>query len=873
MVSNIKKIFLFYFILFTSNIQSQVLSGKIKNTFDSDISDAILTFSDSLNATNEFTIARNGKFYIELKKVYKKIIIEVKLNGYRKEYNEIINPIKGETYNVNFILKEDETIELKEVVIVSDKKPYEIKKDTLAFNVNSYKKYGDRKVQDVLRRIPGIVINEKSGQIKYDGKPIENVTLDGDDLFGYNYTLGTKNINIDMIDQVQAISNYSSNPLLKGIESGEKVSLNLKLKKDKIDYSGNIEFGLGIDNNSKILNNLNANILRITNKYKSFGILSYNNIGKNNSPFDYFSNNENIESIKEKNITTQKVISESLFSNIIDDERSNINSLVFSNYNSILKINKNISFKTNLYYLKDDINFTQSTLNELSIDNTNLITSDNFNTNKKPQLYRGDFEVKFNISKNSLLETKTKFSYEQIKTTSSIIANNINELESNLSTKNSFFNQNLIFTNKLSSNKAFQINAIYAYNDIPQELILSQTNIINKQNSNFKKKYFDTNLNFLGNTNKLKYSVTLGGVFQSTPYLSNLNQSNLEIDNNIVQYNKSNIYNRASLIYNPNKNLTFTPSYSIKILNQKINYNLSKNDLLIEPSLFLRYKINNKSSLSTKINYLQNTFDEGYIYKNPILINNRIKVSNKPSLENQKLLVYTINYLNHNLYNQFLISFDVNYHINNGAYFSEYLINDDETFINNFFSNKKSRILSFDFSSEKFISMFSTLIKIKSYYNKNSYVNIVNTSELRNNVSHLFTNEFSLKTAFNAKINIENNLVFNYLQTKSSDNSYIQNKSLINSCKIKYKFSQSIFNVLTLDYYLPNSNNENKNYLFLDFNLILKHKDKKYEFNLIGKNLANIKYFSQIQATDFSKSIYQSNLISRYIFLNFTYNL
>src|SRR5690606_27441794 len=102
------------------------------------------------------------------------------------------------------------------------------KKDTVVFNINSYKDGTERKIEDVLRKLPGIEINELSGIIKYKGKSIETVMLEGDDLFGSNYTLGTKNINADMVTEVEAIENYSENALLKGIEHSEKVALNLK---------------------------------------------------------------------------------------------------------------------------------------------------------------------------------------------------------------------------------------------------------------------------------------------------------------------------------------------------------------------------------------------------------------------------------------------------------------------------------------------------------------------------------------------------------------------------------------------------------------------------------------------------------------------
>ena len=141
-----------------------------------------------------------------------------------------------------------------------------IKNDTVKYNVKSYLNGSDRKILDVIKKMPGIDVNVNTGEIKYKGKSIETVLLEGDNLFGYNYSLGTKNINVNMVEQVQAIENYSENPLLKNIESGNKVVLNLKLKKRKIDFSGNFDAGLGSFDNSNIAANTNLNILGITKK-------------------------------------------------------------------------------------------------------------------------------------------------------------------------------------------------------------------------------------------------------------------------------------------------------------------------------------------------------------------------------------------------------------------------------------------------------------------------------------------------------------------------------------------------------------------------------------------------------------------------------
>ncbi|MCZ8144934.1 hypothetical protein [Flavobacterium sp.] len=190
-----------------------------------------------------------------------------------------------------------------------------------------------------------------------------------------------------------------------------------------------------------------------------------------------------------------------------------------------------------------------------------------------------------------------------------------------------------------------------------------------------------------------------------------------------------------------------------------------------------------------------------------------------------------------------------------------------------FYLNEKNDNLNLNLSTEKFISKLSTTVKLSSTISKSNYKNIVNTSDLRNNTSNNISNELAIKTAFDTKINFENQSNYIYSSNQSENIGTINNKMFTNALKIKYKHSSSIFSVITGDYFIPNTNNPNNDYLFLDFSIIYKPKDKKYEFNLIGKNLLNNSIFSQIQTSDFSRNTLQNNLISRYIFVNFTYNL
>jgi hypothetical protein len=225
------------------------------------------------------------------------------------------------------------------------------------------------------------------------------------------------------------------------------------------------------------------------------------------------------------------------------------------------------------------------------------------------------------------------------------------------------------------------------------------------------------------------------------------------------------------------------------------------------------------------------------------------------------------------MYKQFFVSVVVSYQKNNGNYFSNFIINENETILNNFYLYEKNDNLNLSLSTEKFIDKLSTTFKLTSTVSKSNYKNIINTSDLRNNTSNNISNELAIRTAFNTKINFENLSNYIYSSNETENSTAIANKMFTNALKIKYKHSSSIFSVITADYFLPDTNNTSNAYLFLDFSVIYKPKDKKYEFNLIGKNLLNNTIFSQIQTSDFSRNTLQNNLISRYIFVNFTYNL
>ncbi|MEA5405469.1 hypothetical protein VB776_21195 [Arcicella sp. DC2W] len=812
---------------------------------------------------------------------FRKIVIEVSANRYRKEVFPIENLDKKTSYVHHFVLQKDSVVELKEVIVTAKSPPFVIKEDTVKFNVAAYRDGSERKIEDVIKKLPGVEVNDKTGEITYKGKSIETVKLEGDDLFGLNYSIGTKNINVDMVEQVQAIENYSANPLLKGIEGGEKVALNLKLKKSKFDFSGNIDLGNGITEGSKSVFNSAFNILGISKKYKSFGTLSFNNVGVNNSPFDYFSSTPSVEQIKETDFLAKKIIPETIYASSLDEKRTNINKALFGSYNSVFKIGKHISVKSNLYYLHDNISSNQVFDNNNLISNQQILSSDRYDSRKVPQQYRSDFEIKSSFTERSLLEYKLTISRENLNTSTNILQNNSKKYQAILRTNDFDFKQSLLFTQRLSDKEAFQVLLTQSSNNIPQNYFLSPSLMdslvyfVDNQQSNDKKDIVDLKSTLLGRIGKSKYTFSVGSNIEKSNFQSNLmNNDNADKLKNDFTYKKYSLNNKVSFEFNLG-NFKVLPSYTLSYMQQELTNdfkNSSKNIVIFEPSFSLKYRFSSSSGILFRSNYIQKPFSEEYFFDRPIYVSNRMTIKNIPTLALQKTSLVGLIYLINNLYEQFRLNLGISYSKSEGNYLPNIFINENITQMEYFYSPKSNQNINFNFLIEKYFPILQSTVRLKSNYAIASYYNIVNNSDLRQNESHLLSSELFIKTAFDTKINFENIFTFGQTTSKSTNSQKNRNSSFNNSSKVIIKPNKQWFFITNVDYFLPNMNNTTESLFFWDTALRYSPKTKNIEFSLAGKNITNNKYFTQLSTSDFSINSFKTNLISRYFILNVTYS-
>ena len=132
---------------------------------------------------------------------------------------------------------------LKEVTVKADR--IREQGDTITYNVGSFAQQQDRSIGDVLKRMPGINV-ENSGKIQYQGEDINKFYIEGSDLLGGKYGIATNGISHEDVGAVEVMENHQPMQVLSGISFSDKAAINLKLKnKAKTTWSFHGDAGGG----------------------------------------------------------------------------------------------------------------------------------------------------------------------------------------------------------------------------------------------------------------------------------------------------------------------------------------------------------------------------------------------------------------------------------------------------------------------------------------------------------------------------------------------------------------------------------------------------------------------------------------------------
>lgn len=872
-----KNSFLKLFLIYNIFTYAQTIKGTIT------AKTGIVPFATVLIKENqniiEYTNANElGYYKISVNKNIDSLSIEITSLSYEPKII-FLSELKILNNEIKLDIKlEDRVTNLKEVLI-EKKRAITQKKDTLEYNPDSFKDGTDRVVEDLLRKLPGIKV-EENGEIKYKGKSIKKMLLDGDDLFDSNYTIGSKNINVEMIDKVQGIDHYEENSLLKGIRDSDEVAINLVLKKGKTDFSGNTTLGYGIE--ERYYGTISGVV--VNKKIKGFGISSYNNIGQNNTPYDFSSDIISLENNKNSNIYSKSLLNEGNFNSLLDNEFHRLNRNFYTSLNTLNKVYNRSSIKVNAGIYNDQLSRFNQSSSTITLENTNFTISEFNNQSKRPQLY--DLNIHFSNKE------KENFHWEylgKINYNTSIYkdeSSNNNFIQSNrINSENLNSNHSVNTTYKISENDAVVSSFLFSKSKSPQNLVTNPPTIIDEINSlfaqnqisEFKKDFYSLTISYLKSKNNFKYAVhskfsRTNNNLKSTLLNTNGQSLGTEFENNL-SYVINSLNFAPVIVYNSKK-------YSFKVsLNMYHNYvdfrelssNIIENDLFITPKFTAIYKFNSNSNASFNYTFNQILPDEDKVFTGTIQTNYRNFLSNDFSLEYLKTHNYILSYNYNNFLNLTQFSADLTYSFRPNNYYVKNLINQNISVANQFFANVGNKDYGINISGEKYFHPLRTTFQMNTSFDLSFDNNIVNGSDFRTITSQNFTLNFTARRSIKKIVIIENK-TFYVNSSFSVKNEGVTNKfeMLTNQSKLILKPNNNFKASIIGNFICPNLK-DNNNYFFLESELSYSPKAKNTTYSLLGKNLTNNKLFTTTNVSDFAININSHNLIERYVMFKFSF--
>lgn len=228
-----KRLILFFFLIVTtfSFGQKMKITGTVYDSTGTQVIQDVIAIAVRLKDSVLLDYSRtNAQGQFELKNValdtFTLIISHYKFDDRSyfifgsKENSEIDIP------NIHLLVRPRE---IQEVVVYANKNPIYFRGDTLVYVADSFKVKENAVVEDLLKKLPGITVDE-FGNIKSQGKEISKVFVDGDEFFGTDPTVATKNLGARGVETVEVYEKKNENAA-EGEDEIIQV-LNLKLKEE-----------------------------------------------------------------------------------------------------------------------------------------------------------------------------------------------------------------------------------------------------------------------------------------------------------------------------------------------------------------------------------------------------------------------------------------------------------------------------------------------------------------------------------------------------------------------------------------------------------------------------------------------------------------
>lgn len=386
-------------------------------------------------------------------------------------------------YNLGTIELEEESALMDAYEIEGTALSGEVRGDTVAFNASAFKTRPEAEANDLIRKMPGVVMNGNT--IEVQGETVGKVLVDGEPFFGDDPAMAMQNIPVAIIDKIEFLDQKSDKAILTGFNDGETVkTINIITKKEvRGGKFGKFYGGYGTDDNYILGGNIN-----FFNGAKRLTVLGLsNNINKQNFSADDLegasgeggggrNSGNGLTTWERPGITTTNAIGLN-FSDKFDNDKAKITGSYF--------------FNDNKNYLKRN----SSREYVLPSDSLQLYQEDR-NEESKTQMHRMNLRLDYNFNEKHALIWKPYLSFYQRNSLNVVNASNLYNVDTPISetvntTKGSY--ESVRFYNNLNYAYKFDKKGRTISTSISTRLIdTDRGGLLTSANRNFQNNNLDS---------------------------------------------------------------------------------------------------------------------------------------------------------------------------------------------------------------------------------------------------------------------------------------------------------------------------------------------------------------------------------------------
>ena len=915
-----KKHLFLLFIFTNSMIFSQIkMTGKVTDSIGTplELANIILINSES-NTLETFAMSDDkGNYKLSLKK-NTSYNLQVSYIG-MSTFSQMLETKDDDIFK-NFSLQSNNQLDAVELTY---EMPVVISGDTLVYDADSFKTGTERKLEDVLKNLPGVEIND-DGEIEVEGKAVTKVMVEGKDFFDGDSKIASKNIPSNAVDKVQILKNYAEVGQLSSVQNNQdNIAINIKLKKGKDKFwFGNILAGSGESPNYTQNQDLDLYIFQpklffYSPTYSINVIGDLNNIGEQAfTRRDYWNFSGGFNRPSGKSGTNISLGNNNLSFLQLQNNRAKDINTEFIAVNSSFSPSKKLDYSAFLILTNSETKIQQNNSTQYVglIDN---IPDENTqtNTSQTSELGIGKFSLKFNPNVNNQVDYEVLGRVTNEFQDQNYLSSVIGSIEQLDEAETFSINQNLNYYYTLNEKNIFALEAQHQlkdedpfYNALLENNNNYQSTAIGlgldnsfpfyniAQDKRVKSNQLDAKVDYWNILNKKSdLNLTLGTIYSKQDFDSEIFQYLSEYDENI--YNPTSLVNEGfdsndvSYLFNDlylglhyrlkTGKFTISPGFTAHSYNSEnnqsgpddSNFFYKKSFFKILPDFNMIIQL--KDSESLRLNYAMRTqfTDITKIARGLVLNNYNSLFIGTQDLQNAVSHNISLNYYSFNLFNYTNVYAGINYNksidqIRNLTSF-ESVIATSNPFNSSFADENLSVYGRYQRSFGKIRGTLGTSLNLSKF---NQFIRDTSAPSLNETFSQSYNS--SIRTLFKNAPNIEAGIKYSVSETNigSLETKYFTESPFVEFDALILKSFTFRTNYSTTKF--KDQNTVLNNYKFFDASLSYRSdEESKWEFEIKATNLLDTKSQSQSSVSNISVSTSEYFIQPRFITLRLIYTL